>query len=141
MPSPTCLKRSDVDFQDIVARAEALAVPLGLAAMGAVWAYDAYLRWRLPRHETETAHGSAHWAAQREIEGAGLRATRGLWVGRHRRRPLRVATDRHALTIAPTRSGKGVGAVIPNLLTYPGSIICIDPKGECAAIAARRQTA
>ncbi len=44
--------------------------------------------------------------------------------------------DGHVITIAPTRSGKGVGMVIPNLLHYPGSVIVIDPKGENYAVTA-----
>jgi type IV secretion system protein VirD4 len=46
----------------------------------------------------------------------------------------------HLLTIAPTRSGKGIGAVIPNLLKLQRSVICIDPKGENvkATLAARQ---
>lgn len=39
--------------------------------------------------------------------------------------------------MAPTRTGKGVGAIIPNLLTADRSVICIDPKGENAKIAGR----
>ena len=38
--------------------------------------------------------------------------------------------DGHVLTVAPTRSGKGVGLVVPNLLHYAGSAIVVDPKGE-----------
>ncbi len=47
----------------------------------------------------------------------------------------------HLLTLAPTRSGKGVGAIIPNLLTAERSVLCIDPKGEnaCVTYAARRR--
>ena len=45
--------------------------------------------------------------------------------------------DGHVLTVAPTRSGKGVGLVIPNLLHYAGSAIVIDPKGENWAITHR----
>ena len=44
------------------------------------------------------------------------------------------AGDGHILTVAPTRSGKGVGLVIPNLTHYPGSVIVIDPKGENYAV-------
>lgn len=40
--------------------------------------------------------------------------------------------DRHLMTIAGSRAGKGVSTVIPNLLAYPGSILVIDPKGENA---------
>jgi type IV secretion system protein VirD4 len=43
-----------------------------------------------------------------------------------------VADNRHLLTVAGSRSGKGVSAIIPNLLEYPGSILVIDPKGENA---------
>lgn len=71
-----------MDIAEIAARADALAVPLGAAAMSAVWAYDAYVRWRMPRHETEGSHGSAHWADRNEIGRAGLLAGAGLYVGR-----------------------------------------------------------
>lgn len=47
--------------------------------------------------------------------------------------------DRHMLTIAGSRSGKGTAALIPNLLIYPGSALVIDPKGELAQITARRR--
>ncbi|PCI04087.1 MAG: hypothetical protein COB78_07060 [Hyphomicrobiales bacterium] len=43
----------------------------------------------------------------------------------------------HLLTMAPTRTGKGVGTIIPNLLTANRSVVCIDPKGENAIIAGR----
>ena len=64
----------------------------------------------------------------------------GLIVGREDRergRLLRYDGEAHLLTLAPTRSGKGVGAVIPNLLTAERSILCIDPKGENARVTAR----
>jgi type IV secretion system protein VirD4 len=47
---------------------------------------------------------------------------------------------RHLLTVAPTRSGKGTCAIIPNLLSSPRSIICIDPKGQNAAVTARSRS-
>jgi len=47
----------------------------------------------------------------------------------------------HSLIVAPTGSGKGVGIVIPTLLTYPGSIICLDPKGENFEKTARQRQA
>lgn len=43
----------------------------------------------------------------------------------------------HLMTIAPTRSGKGRGCIIPNLLVYPGPAIIVDPKGENYAVTAR----
>lgn len=91
------------------------------------------------RHETATAYGTAAWANRREQRRAGLYAGKGLILGRNRPQLLRLATDRHLLTMAPTRSGKGVSVIIPNLLTYPGSVVVIDPKGENTAVTARRR--
>ena len=45
----------------------------------------------------------------------------------------------HALTFGRTRGGKGVSAIIPALLTYKGSMVVIDPKGENAWITAQRR--
>lgn len=55
----------------------------------------------------------------------------------HGRAFLGWAGDGHVLTVAPTRSGKGVGLVVPNLLHYPGSVVVIDPKGENYAVTHR----
>lgn len=49
------------------------------------------------------------------------------------------ANDRHMITVAGSRAGKGVSVIIPNLILYPGSILAIDPKGELASITARRR--
>lgn len=58
-------------------------------------------------------------------------ALRGLIIGRdHDGKLLRYDGDGHLMTVAATRSGKGVGTIIPNLLLHPGSVICTDPKGE-----------
>ncbi len=89
--------------------------------------------WRRRRRSSPSdSHGSAHWG-----DGAALARPRGLLVGRHGRALLRVGGDGHVLTVAPTRSGKGVSAVIPNLLDYPGSVLVTDPKGENYAVTAR----
>lgn len=47
--------------------------------------------------------------------------------------------DRHVMTIAGSRAGKGVSTIIPNLIDYPGSMVVIDPKGENACITANRR--
>lgn len=85
--------------------------------------------------------GSAHFMSSRRARRllADTGGT-GLIVGREDRqrgRLLRYDGEAHLLTLAPTRSGKGVGAVIPNLLTAERSILCIDPKGENARVTAR----
>jgi type IV secretion system protein VirD4 len=45
-----------------------------------------------------------------------------------------ISTDRHAITIAGSRSGKGAGLIIPNLKRWPDNVLCIDPKGENAEL-------
>lgn len=51
-----------------------------------------------------------------------------------------VTDDRHILTVAGSRAGKGVSLIVPNLLYWPGSCIAIDPKGELATITAARRS-
>lgn len=53
--------------------------------------------------------------------------------------PILMNAEGHLITIAPTGSGKGVGCVIPALLRHRGPVIVIDPKGENAAVTARRR--
>jgi type IV secretion system protein VirD4 len=91
-----------------------------------------------PAAASSNVHGSARWSSKREIRAA-LGGADGLIVGREntkRGQLLRYAGPQHLITIAPTRSGKGVGAIIPNLLTADRSVLCIDPKGENARITA-----
>ena len=99
------------------------------------------LRWVRARatEPWSDVHGSARFASPREV-ASGLVGDAGLIVGREangRRRLLRYGGPAHLLTVAPTRSGKGVGAIVPNLLTANRSVLCVDPKGENAKITAR----
>ena len=75
-------------------------------------------------------YGSARWAEDREIRAAGLLGPDGVVLGRYDRHYLRHDGPEHVLCFAPTRSGKGVGLVVPTLLTWPGSCIVHDIKGE-----------
>lgn len=74
--------------------------------------------------------GDAHFAGEAEVRAAGLRAREGVILGRLRGRLLRAQGQLGVLLFAPPRSGKGVGFVIPNLLTWPGSVIVNDLKLE-----------
>ncbi len=65
--------------------------------------------------------------------GGGGRSGNSYQTGQY----LGWAGDGHILTVAPTRSGKGIGLVIPNLLHYPGSVLVVDPKGENYAVTHR----
>ena len=87
------------------------------------------------------SHGSARFANRKELKK--LQRDDGLLIGRnpHTGRLLRYDGPAHLITLAPTRAGKGVGTVIPNLLAAERSVLVIDPKGENARIAgeARRR--
>lgn len=84
----------------------------------------------------DDTHGSARFATHNEIAPM-TRSSSGLLIGRDpkSKRLMRYDGPAHLLTMAPTRTGKGVGTIIPNLLTANRSVICIDPKGENATIA------
>ena len=86
--------------------------------------------WRAREAETAATYGSARWANQLEIRGAGLAGADGVILGRIEGQYLRHDGPEHVLCFAPTRSGKGVGLVVPTLLTWPGSCIVHDIKGE-----------
>ena len=75
-------------------------------------------------------YGSARWAEETEIRSAGLLGPDGVVLGKYDRDYLRHDGPEHVLCFAPTRSGKGVGLVVPTLLTWPGSCIVHDIKGE-----------
>ncbi|MBB3810078.1 conjugal transfer protein TraG [Pseudochelatococcus contaminans] len=75
-------------------------------------------------------YGSARWAARKEVQAAGLLGPDGVVLGKLDREYLRHDGPEHVLCFAPTRSGKGVGLVVPSLLTWPGSAIVHDIKGE-----------
>ena len=86
--------------------------------------------WRAREAETAATYGSARWANQLEIRGAGLAGPDGVILGRFERHYLRHNGPEHVLCFAPTRSGKGVGLVVQTLLTWSGSAIVHDIKGE-----------
>ncbi len=80
------------------------------------------------KHEPE--FGDARWANWQDIQKAGLFKKHGLILGKYKGKYLISDTPTHAMLIAPTRTGKGVGLVVPNLLNWPDSIICLDVKHE-----------
>ena len=86
--------------------------------------------WRAREARTSATYGSARWASRTEVSAAGLLGTRGVVLGRLANCYLRHDGPEHVLCFAPTRSGKGVGLVVPTLLTWPHSAIIHDIKGE-----------
>src|SRR3546814_18300063 len=86
--------------------------------------------WRARQSRQVTTYGSARWATTREIDRVGLFHDAGVFLGRKRGRYLRHDGPEHVMAFAPTRSGKGVGLVIPTLLSWTGSAVIHDLKGE-----------
>jgi type IV secretion system protein VirD4 len=86
--------------------------------------------WRAREAKNAETYGSARWANAIEVKAAGLLGPDGVVLGRLDGVYLRHDGPEHVLCFAPTRSGKGVGLVVPSLLTWPGSAIVHDIKGE-----------
>ncbi|MER8443396.1 conjugal transfer protein TraG [Mesorhizobium sp. M1066] len=86
--------------------------------------------WRAREAKNVVTYGSARWARDDEVKAAGLLGPDGVVLGKLDHDYLRHDGPEHVLCFAPTRSGKGVGLVVPSLLTWPGSAIVHDIKGE-----------
>ena len=104
-----------------------IAASGGLAAVVVAIAMSV---WRAREAKHAQTYGSARWATEKEVREAGLLGEDGTVLGRLGRSYVRHDGPEHVLCFAPTRSGKGVGLVIPTLLTWPGSVIVHDIKGE-----------
>jgi type IV secretion system protein VirD4 len=115
---------------------------LMLAVAGFVLAMGVYALLSLRRTKAlsklnEDIHGSARWATPEEIRESGImNAGKGVYIGgwfdekKSYLHYLQHDGPEHILAFAPTRSGKGVGLVIPTLLAWEDSVIVYDIKGE-----------
>lgn len=113
----------------IFLRGGAIAASSGMVAAGA--AVGAAV-WRSRTAKRITTYGSARWADVVEVRLAGLSGPAGVFLGRAPTGGgyLRHEGPEHVMAFAPTRSGKGVGLVVPSLLSWPGSAVIHDIKGE-----------
>lgn len=114
---------------------------------------EEHLFGRAAKHETETRLTSARWSDADKLRAAALKTERPFYFGTDRRDPSTVflgtlplmsgaepaqgtpigwRDNRHVVTVAGSRAGKGQSVIIPNLYLYAGSVVCIDPKGENA---------
>lgn len=93
----------------------------------------------------KTLHGSARWADINDIKQMGLLSNEGVIVGafeekKFLRKPKKHTLihngPEHILTYAPTRSGKGVGLIVPSLVNWKHSVVATDIKGELWAMTA-----
>jgi type IV secretion system protein VirD4 len=117
----------DAYARDIFVEGAYIAAAGGIAAIVVAVTISV---WRAREATRVTTYGSARWAETREVREAGLLGHDGVLLGRWRDEYLRHDGPEHVLCFAPTRSGKGVGLVVPTLLTWPGSAIVHDIKGE-----------
>ena len=108
-------------------RAGALAGASGFLGCGAAIAGSL---WRARQSSNVTTYGSARWATEAEVREAGLLGGAGVFLGSLAGSDLRHDGPEHVLAFAPTRSGKGVGLVVPTLLSWTGSAVIHDIKGE-----------
>lgn len=86
--------------------------------------------WRARQTQLVTTYGSSRWVKMHEVIEAGLFRSGGVFLGHFGYRYLRHDGPEHVMAFAPTRSGKGVGLVIPTLLSWTGSAVIHDIKGE-----------
>ena len=117
----------DAYAREIFVEGAYIAASGGIAAVVVAIAMSV---WRAREVKKVTTYGSARWAETREVRRAGLLHADGVLLGRWRGAYLRHDGPEHVLCFAPTRSGKGVGLVVPTLLSWPGSAIVHDIKGE-----------
>ena len=120
----------DAYAPDVFMHGGAIAASSGLLATGAAITMAV---WRSRLAKRVTTYGSARWAEPEEIRAAGLIQPVGVFLGRLHSKEgdyLRHEGPEHVMAFAPTRSGKGVGLVVPTLLSWPGSAVIHDIKGE-----------
>lgn len=90
--------------------------------------------------KTTDNYGSARFATRSEMEAGHLLDGRGIILGlTDDGYYLRDDEKTHDFLCAPTRSGKGVGIIIPTLLSWPHSVLVVDVKGENYAFTAGRR--
>ncbi|CAN7365563.1 conjugal transfer protein TraG [Acidovorax sp. LjRoot129] len=120
----------DAYAPEVFGRGGLIAASSGLLATGAAIAMAVW-RARVSKHVT--TYGSARWAGTEEIADVGLTRPDGVFLGRTACKGgeyLRHEGPEHVMAFAPTRSGKGVGLVVPTLLSWAGSAVIHDIKGE-----------
>lgn len=110
-------------------------VSVQLCAIGP-WALLAgFIGWAVIAKQNRPLHGAARFANTAEIRKAGLLDPKGgldktILVGKKNGRYLTYGGYQFVILAAPTRSGKGVGIVVPNCLNYSDSLVVLDIKGE-----------
>lgn len=110
-------------------------VSLQLCALGPWISLAGFIGWTIVAKQNRPLHGAARFANTAEIRNAGLLDPKGgldktILVGKKNGRYLTYGGYQFVILAAPTRSGKGVGIVIPNCLNFSDSLVVLDIKGE-----------
>lgn len=117
----------EYDAYGFVILLSGLAVSLG-AALGLTRVKNSY---------NSNVFGSASWASPTLLETLGLLEQKGVFLGQTKSwEYLRHSGPEHYAVIAPTRSGKGAGVVVPTLLSWKESVLIYDLKEENWSISA-----
>jgi type IV secretion system protein VirD4 len=103
-------------------------------AVGFILPLAAWVAMLVPLLKTKprALHGDSRFARRSDLAKAGLlkKSPNGIVVGKFGSRLVRLSGQQFVILAAPTRSGKGVGVVIPNLLEYQESMVVLDIKQE-----------
>jgi len=117
------------------AHPEAFKVAFGAVAFGALGLGGLALAWTWKKDRDD--YGSAHWQTRPELKKNDMLQDPGkgfvcgkLGSPKSKGEFISSTTIPHVMMVAPTRAGKGVGFVIPNLLSFAGSVVVLDVKGE-----------
>ena len=110
-------------------------VSVQLCAIGPRALLAGFIGWAVIAKQNRPLHGAARFANTAEIRKAGLLDPKGgldktILVGKKNGRYLTYGGYQFVILAAPTRSGKGVGIVVPNCLNYSDSLVVLDIKGE-----------
>lgn len=110
-------------------------VSVQLCAIGPWALLSGFIGWAVIAKQNRPLHGAARFANTAEIRKAGLLDPKGgldktILVGKKNGRYLTYGGYQFVILAAPTRSGKGVGIVVPNCLNYSDSLVVLDIKGE-----------
>lgn len=115
-------------YQDTPNEKKRLQLSMGLAAFGLFGLPLILIAMAMSK--SRSLHGDARWATAGDARSAGLFAENGLILGKFNGKFLMMEDAKFVMLVAPTRSGKGVGTIIPNLLNWNQSCIVVDIKGE-----------
>lgn len=125
----------NTEYYDVVTLSFAYMLPILIVG---VMFTILFSKGSFKQRKNEKLHGSARWANIKDVRNMALLADEGVIVGAFeektafgtKKHTLLHNGPEHILTYAPTRSGKGVGLIVPTLVNWKHSVVATDIKGE-----------